>query len=79
MDQATSFVTYMNFRKAAVSLFLLSVPFIFNYTATWIFFQLSHLSNKAVKVPPTIPHMVPVLGSTYHFAFSGLNFVRDAT
>ena len=78
MDQNTSFVTCMNIRKAVVSLFLLSAPFIFNYTTTWIFPQLSHLRNKAVKVPPTIPHMVPALGSSYHFAFSGLNFVRDA-
>lgn len=79
MDRATSFVTLLNFRKAVVSILLLSAPFIFNYIATWLVFWISHLSKKALKVPPATPYMVPFLGSTYRFAFEGLNFVRDAT
>ena len=79
IDQAASFVTFLNFHKVVVTMLFLSVPFIFNYIATWLFFWVSHLSKKAVKVPPAAPYMVPFLGSTYHFAFNGLNFVRNAT
>lgn len=75
---ALTFLTYLYTALVAISIFCF--PFIFNYIATWFFFQLSHMVSKtASKVPPTVPYMIPILGSTYNFAFNGLDFVHKAT
>lgn len=72
--------TYIDYLPPViVSIFVLSIPFTFNYIATWLFFQISHWSNDAVKNPPTIPHWIPFIGSSVDLSFSALNFVKSST
>lgn len=66
-------------RPVLVSVLVLSIPFIFNYVATWLFFQIRHWSNEAVKNPPTIPHWIPFIGSSLDLSFNALNFVKSST
>ncbi|KAL9128893.1 MAG: hypothetical protein Q9217_002515 [Psora testacea] len=66
-------------RPALVALFVLSIPFIFNYVATTLFFRISHRSKEAVKTPPTIPHSIPILGSSLDLGFNALSFVESST
>ena len=42
---------------------------IFVYISTWISFTLQRLSQDKVKVPPTMPYMVPYVGNALSFAF----------
>lgn len=66
-------------RLALVGVFVLSIPFIFNYVATWLFFQVRHWSKEAAKIPPTIPHLVPWIGSSLSLAFNAFGFVKWCT
>ena len=66
-------------RPALGSLFILSFAFIFNYVAYWLFFQTRHWSKKAAKTPPTIPHLIPFVGSSLSLGFNALEFVKSST
>ena len=78
--ELATFKTFMyHLRPILVSLFVLSIPFIFNYIATWLFFQIRHWSKKSAKVPPTIPHLIPFLGSSLDLGLNALNFVKYST
>lgn len=66
-------------RPVLVSLFVISIPFLFNFVATWLFFQIQSWSKKAARIPPTIPHSIPFLGSSLDFGFNPLNFVKSST
>ena len=72
-----TFTDYL--RPALVTIFALSIPFIFNYVATWLFFQITHWSKEAAKIPPTIPHLIPFIGSSFDLGFNALNFVKSST
>lgn len=73
-------IFFTHFYTALVVISIICFPFVFNYIATWFFFQISHMASEtAIKVPPTVPYMVPILGSTLSFAFNGLDFVHKAT
>ena len=50
-------------RLPLVAIFILSIPFIVNFVATWLFFQVRHWSKEAAKKPPTIPHLLPWIGN----------------
>lgn len=72
--------TYTDFlRPTLLSVFVLSIPFTFNFVATWLFYNTSNLRKKAVKNPPTIPHWIPYIGSSLDLAFNALNFVKSST
>lgn len=74
------FVFFTYSYTALVFVSIICFPFVFNYITTWLFFQISHVvSETAMKVPPTVPYMVPILGSTFNFVFNGLDFVHKAT
>lgn len=66
-------------RLPLVAIFILSIPFIFNFVATWLFFQVRHWSKEAAKKPPTIPHLLPWIGNVYSLTFDTLNFVKWCT
>lgn len=66
-------------RYVFVLAFLFSIPFIVNYAIIWVMFRHTHLTEKVGKIPPTLPHLVPLLGSTISFVWDGANFVKYAT
>ena len=66
-------------RYVLVFAFLLSIPFIVNYFIIWVIFQYTHLVKQIGKVPPTLPHLVPLLGSTLSFVWGGTSFGKYAT
>lgn len=66
-------------RPVFVFAFLFSIPFILNYAIIWVMFRRSHLTEKDGKIPPTLPHLVPLLGSTISFVWDGASFFKYAT
>lgn len=72
--------TYTNYlRPALVSILVVSIPFIFNFVATWLFFQIRNWRKGPVKNPPTIPHWIPFIGSSLDLAFNALKFIKSST
>ncbi|KAI9876361.1 MAG: hypothetical protein M1830_006662 [Pleopsidium flavum] len=76
---STSSLLPGNARVVFVSILLLSIPFVFNYLVIWLFFHVSQWSKKAGKVPPTVPYLVPFLGSTISYLWNPLKFVGSST
>lgn len=58
---------------------LVSLPFVVNYLVFWLYFQASQRSKGTGKMPPTIPYMVPFLGSTIPYLWNPSRFVRSST
>ncbi|KAB2572150.1 ZEB2-regulated ABC transporter 1 [Lasiodiplodia theobromae] len=60
-------------------LFILFVtPFIVNYSIAWILFFTAVRSTAAGKKPPSLPYMVPLLGSVVSYVLDPLRFVTTA-
>lgn len=66
-------------RVALRYLSIVAIPLIFTYVATWLSFTIQHWSKKDVKIPPTIPYVIPFVGSTCSFVFDTYNFVSLST
>ncbi|KAK4150898.1 cytochrome P450 [Chaetomidium leptoderma] len=64
---------------ARVVCLLLPFPFLIHYLVGLALFHWTHLRPKDKQVPPTLPHLVPLLGSALPFAFDCVNFIRHAT
>ncbi len=62
-----------------LGLLCLSLSFLLNYIVTWILYQIGHRRAHAVKVPPTVPHLIPFLGNALDFGFDALNFIAIST
>ncbi len=58
---------------------LLPFPFLIHYLVGLAFFHWAHLRPKDKQVPPTWPHLVPILGSALPFAFDCVKFIQQAT
>ena len=58
---------------------LLPFPFLIHYLVGLAFFHWAHLRPKDKQVPPTWPHLVPLLGSALPFAFDCVKFIQKAT
>ena len=72
--------TYIDYLRPTISfIFILAIPFIFNYVATWLFFKIRLLSKKVKRIPPTIPHFIPFIGSSLELGLSPLKFVNSST
>lgn len=67
-----------NARLVLIGLLFL-LPFVVNYLVLWLFFQASQRSKKTGKMPPTIPYLVPFLGSTIPYLWNPSRFVRSST
>ncbi len=76
-NKLPSFTDYLP--PVCLSIFVLSIPFILNYAATWLFFHTRHWSKAAARDPPTIPHMIPFIGSSLDLGFNALNFIKSST
>lgn len=64
---------------ARVVLLLLPFPFLLHYLIGLALFHHAHRRPKPNRVPPTFPHLIPLLGSAIPFAFDCANFIRRAT
>lgn len=53
-----------------VFLVILVIPGFLVYWTTWLFFVAHSSPRNAVKSPPTIPYMIPIVGHALYFAFS---------
>jgi hypothetical protein len=58
---------------------LLPFPFLLHYLVGLAYFHWIHLRPKDKQVPPTLPHVVPLLGSALPFAFDCTRFIKRAT
>lgn len=67
------------FHLTLTILLLITLSFVFNYTFTQVLFYTQHRRSDAVKVPPTIPYMIPYLGSTLSFGYNALNWVASSS
>ena len=68
----------MGVRKVLTAFLLIAFPFVFNYIFTWILFQITHLSNRTGRVPPDIPHAIPLIGNAFEFVFNPGRFIISA-
>ncbi|KAK4234050.1 cytochrome P450 [Achaetomium macrosporum] len=64
---------------ARLVLLLLPFPFLLHYLFGLLLFHWAHLRPKQKQLPPTLPHLIPLLGSAVPFAFDCANFIRKAT
>lgn len=48
----------------------LTAIFVFVYTTTWLSFVAQRRSQEHVKLPPTVPYMIPFVGSAIGFALN---------
>ena len=53
-----------------IVIILLSATLVFVYTTTWLLFVSQRGSRASVKVPPTIPYLIPFLGSALSFGIN---------
>jgi hypothetical protein len=58
---------------------LLPFPFLLHYLVGLAYSPWPHLPPKDKQVPPTLPHLVPLLGSALPFAFDCTRFIKSAT
>jgi hypothetical protein len=58
---------------------LLPFPFLIHYLVGLALFHWAHLRPKDKQVPPTWPHLIPLLGSALPFTFDCVNFIRKTT
>lgn len=69
----------VNNARLVLVLLLFSLPFVVNYLVFWVHFQASQQSKRTGKMPPTIPYLVPFLGSTVPYLWNPSRFVRSST
>lgn len=65
-------------REMLVLVILLATPFVVNYSIAWILFFTAVRSTAAGKKPPSLPYMVPLLGSVVSYVLDPLRFVTTA-
>lgn len=64
-------------QRAFLYVALLASPFVLVYLATWAAFVVQRSSKDAVKNPPTVPFMIPVVGSAIGFGLNPSKFFQS--
>ena len=57
-------------RVLLIVIIFLTTTLLFVYTTTWLSFVSQRRSRASVKVPPTVPYMIPFLGSALSFGIN---------
>lgn len=65
--------------KLILLCFTLPLFLLTRYFFAWKMYYRAHLYPKENRIPPTLPHLIPLLGSGIPFAFDCVNFIKYAT
>jgi hypothetical protein len=66
-------------RVPMVICLLFLIPFIFNYTFSWVAYHWQHMRIKDCQLPPEYPTFVPYLGGLIPLLVYGEDFLTRAT
>ncbi|KAI0479832.1 cytochrome P450 [Xylaria cf. heliscus] len=66
-------------KSVILSCLLIFIPLLLRYLLYWLAYHVAYLRRREKQRPPTLPHFIPLLGSTIPFAFDCLNFFKNAT
>lgn len=57
---------------------VLTVTFLSVYVVTWLSFVSRRRSQEPVKIPPTVPYMIPFMGSAISFALNPARCISES-